>query len=270
MIEGTRPFLASLGIAVAAKLLRNLVDLCLMIDAQDKNIEIELVRECIQCAIDHNRTFLRQTLEACLIRLFNDLRRYIHCLSLGEPPNLIRELKKLDNKDVLMEVELKGSKAFYYLRNIEKARISLTAARIIANSMYVPPEIQAETCLSLYIFFAQAALDLQSGILNAADETNFLAAFSYFYELCEGYDFAGEEKLVLLSLKYMPLCKVMMDEPDDVNKLLSGKLASKYSGSDLEALRAIAAAVKARSLADFNDAYPQELRVRYFRVRIFW
>ncbi|VDM55714.1 unnamed protein product [Angiostrongylus costaricensis] len=52
----------------------------------------------------------------------------------------------------------------------------------------------------------------------------------------------------------------MMDEPDDVNKLLSGKLASKYSGSDLEALRAIAAAVKARSLADFNDAYPQELR----------
>ncbi|VDM55574.1 unnamed protein product [Angiostrongylus costaricensis] len=342
MIVETHPFLASLGIAKAAKLLRNLVDLCLMIDDQDENIKIELVRECIQWAVDHNRTYLRQTLEARLIRLFNDLCRHTQALSLGKrnlfiqffSADLIRELKKLDDKDVLMQVELEESKAFYHLRSIEKARTSLTAARSIANSMYVPPKMQAsvffsytisdescfqlkldtglkrptdvnyykydylythlyyiliycrkkqkfkfcfvassllslcsslnlETSLSLYIFFVQAALDLQSGILSAADETDFLAAFSYFYEAFKGYDFAEEEKLALLSLKYMLLCKVMMDEPDDVNKLLSGKLASKYSGSDLEALRAIAAAVKARSLADFNaafDAYPQELR----------
>ncbi|KAE9412232.1 hypothetical protein Angca_003871, partial [Angiostrongylus cantonensis] len=108
-----------------------------------------------------------------------------------------------------------------------------------------------------------AALDLQSGILYAANETDFLTALSYFYEAFRGYDFAEEEKLALLSLKYMLLCKIMMDVPDDVDKLLLSKLVSKYSGSDLEAVRAIAAAVKARSLADFNaafDAYPQELQ----------
>ncbi|KAE9412271.1 hypothetical protein Angca_006322, partial [Angiostrongylus cantonensis] len=141
MIEETRPFLASLGIAKAAKLLRNLVDLFLMIDDQDGDIKIELVRECIQWAIDHNRTFLRQALEARLIRLFNDLRRYPQALSFAT--NLIVELKKLDDKDVLMEVKLEESKAFYHLRNIEKARASLTAARTIANSMYVPPKMQA-------------------------------------------------------------------------------------------------------------------------------
>jgi hypothetical protein len=44
----------------------------------------------------------------------------------------------------------------------------------------------------------------------------------------------------------------MLDVPDEVNGLLSGKLALKYSGSDLDAMRAIANAAKKRSLADFN------------------
>ncbi|KAK6059621.1 hypothetical protein COOONC_02747 [Cooperia oncophora] len=101
----------------------------------------------------------------------------------------------------------------------------------------------------------QAALDLQSGVLHAADEKDFKTAFSYFYEAFEGYDSVDEKSLALLSLKYMLLCKVMLDVPDDVNTLLTGKLALKYSGSDLDAMRAIAAAAKKRSLADFNTAF---------------
>lgn len=61
--------------------------------------------------------------------------------------------------------------------------------------------------------------------------------------------------------------KVMLDVPDEVQSLLSGKLALTYSGSaDLEAMKAVAVAAKRRcdllekktsfrSLADFNTAF---------------
>ncbi|VDN52521.1 unnamed protein product [Dracunculus medinensis] len=241
MIENTRPFLVSLGKAKAAKLVRNLVDLCLMIDDQDGEIKVDLCKECIQWATDQNRTFLRQTLEARLVRLYNDLRRYQQAQQLAN--QLVRELKKVDDKDVIVEVQLEESKACYHLGNLSKARAALTSARTTANSIYMPPRMQA-------------ALDMQSGILHAAAERDFKTAFSYFYESFEGYDGVNETKEALRALKYMLLSKViMLDAPDEVSSLLSGKLALKYSGTDLDAMRAIAEAAKKRSLSDFNAAF---------------
>ncbi|VDM37678.1 unnamed protein product [Toxocara canis] len=231
MIENTRPFLVSLGKAKAAKLVRNLVDLCLMIDDQDGDIK---------WATEQNRTFLRQTLQARLVRLYNDLRRYQHAQQLAN--QLVRELKKVDDKDVIVEVQLEESKACYHLGNLSKARAALTSARTTANSIYMPPRMQA-------------ALDMQSGILHAADERDFKTAFSYFYEAFEGYDTVGDKCDAMRALKYMLLSKVMLDTPDEVSTILSAKLALKYSGSDLEAMRAIADAAKKRSLADFNAAF---------------
>ncbi len=40
MIENTRPFLVSLGKAKAAKLVRNLLDLCLTIEDEDGDIKV--------------------------------------------------------------------------------------------------------------------------------------------------------------------------------------------------------------------------------------
>lgn len=244
MIENARPFLTSLGQAKAAKLVRELVDLCLKIEDSDNtldgDIKVDLCKECIQWAEDNNRAFLRQTLQARLVRLLNDLGRYIQSLQLAVA--LVRELKKVDDKDLIVEVQLEESKACYHLSNLAKARAALTSARTTANSMYIPPRMQA-------------ALDMQSGILHAADERDFKTAFSYFYEAFEGYDSVGDSADSLRALKYMLLSKVMLDQPDEINAILAHKHATKYSGPNLDAMRAVAAAAKKRSLADFNRAF---------------
>lgn len=45
---------------------------------------------------------------------------------------------------------------------------------------------------------------------------------------------------------------MLFDRPEDVLQLVSGKLALKYSGSEIEAMKEISHAAKKRSLADFQ------------------
>jgi len=239
MIEVTRPFLVTLGKAKAARMVRDLVDLCLKID-QDGDIKVALVEESIGWATGQNHNFLRQALQARLIRLLNDLGRYPKALTCAA--DLIRELKKVDDKDLLLEVQLEESKACYYLSSLAKARASLTSARTIANSTYVPPAVQA-------------GLDMQSGILHAADERDFQTAFSYFYEAFEGFDMANRSIEATMALKYMLLCKVMLDTPDEIQTIISHKSAMKYLGDDVAAIMAIGKAAKNRSLKEFNEAF---------------
>lgn len=152
----------------------------------------------------------------------------------------LRELKKLDDKNLLVEVLLLESKTYHALSNLPKARASLTSARTTANAIYCPPKMQA-------------ALDLQSGILHAADERDFKTAYSYFYEAFEGYDGADSPK-ALTGLKYMLLSKIMLNQAEEVAVVCGSKTALKYAGKELEAMRAVATASHKRSLADFQAA----------------
>jgi len=155
---------------------------------------------------------------------------------------------------------------------------ALTSSRTAANSIYCPPTLQA-------------ALDLQSGILHAEDK-DYTTAYSYFFEALENMSAQGVDGLegkaglgegqevkakegALGALKYMLLCKVMLNlvsstsvhipasylhlfphqKPEDVNPLLTIKLALKYANMrDVESMRAIARAHQGRNLADFEKA----------------
>jgi len=201
---------------------------------------VKLCSECIQWAQQENRTFLRQALEARLVSLYYDTRRYEDAIQLGS--SLLRELKKLDDKALLVEVQLLESKTYHALQNLPRARAALTSARTTANGIYCPPKLQA-------------ALDLQSGILHAADEKDFKTAFSYFYEAFEGYDSVeGSRTKAIVALKYMLLTKIMLNCADEVQSIISGKLALKYQGDDVDAMKMIAQASAKRSLADFEAA----------------
>ncbi|CAB4068794.1 PSMD11 [Lepeophtheirus salmonis] len=214
----------------AAKLVRGLVDMFL---DMSRNVEgktelgVQLCKECIDWAKEERRTFLRQSLESRLIALYYDTERYADALSLGTL--LLKELKKLDDKNLLVEVQLLESKTYTALSNLPKARAALTSARTTANSIYVPPKVQAQ-------------LDLQ-------------AAF-------EQYDSCDENKMALNALKYMLMSKIMLNLADEVQGIVSGKLALKYSGSDIEAMKAVAKSSQNRSLEDFKNAlktYKNEL-----------
>merc|ERR1719447_2448471 len=245
LIKLIRPFTRLLSKAKAAKLIRGLVDMYLDMGAVTGH-EVQLCKECIQWATEEKRIFLRQALEARLIGLYYDTGNYQAALSEGS--KLLKELKKLDDKNLLVEVQLLESKTYHALSNLPKARAALTSARTTANSIYVPPRIQAQ-------------LDLQSGILHASEEKDFKTAFSYFFEAFEQYDSVVDDKAIT-ALKYMLLSKIMLNVPDEVTNIISGKLALRYSGSDLEAMKAVAASAKARSLKDFQKAlkeYKKEL-----------
>eukprot|EP00096_Caligus_rogercresseyi_P010327 TRINITY_DN371_c0_g1_i1.p1 TRINITY_DN371_c0_g1~~TRINITY_DN371_c0_g1_i1.p1 ORF type:complete len:420 (-),score=180.89 TRINITY_DN371_c0_g1_i1:146-1405(-) len=247
LIRVVQPFLKVMSKAKAAKLVRSLLDMFLGIPGVPEDLGEELTKECIAWATEERRTFLRQSLEGRLVGLYYERERFAESLALGS--NLLKELKKLNDKNLLVEVTLLESKTYTDLGNLPKARASLTSARTTANSIYIPPKVQAQ-------------LDLQAGILHAYEEKDFKTAFSYFYEAFEQYDASDESRPALNALKYMLLSKIMLQLPDEVAGIVSGKIALRYSGPDIEAMKAVANASRKRSLEDFKAAlatYPEEL-----------
>merc|ERR1712088_967106 len=240
LIQKVRNFLRFMSKAKAAKLVRGLVDMFLEMERSEPRgeREVQLCKECIEWAKEERRTFLRQSLESRLVGLYFETERYQEAIALGSI--LLKELKKLDDKNLLVEVQLLESKTYHALGNLPKARAALTSARTTANSIYVPPKVQAQ-------------LDLQSGILHASEERDFKTAFSYFYEAFEQYD-SVDDSHALVALKYMLMAKIMLNQPEEVHHIVSGKLALKYQGTGIEAMKKVANASKNRSLADFQTA----------------
>eukprot|EP00795_Rhopilema_esculentum_P014237 gene14237-5262_t len=236
LVKVTRPFLKCISKAKAAKLVRDLVDLFLEIDVESNNAAVQLCLECIQWAKEEKRSFLRQALESRLIALYYDTHAYTEALNLCAV--LLKELKKLDDKALLVEVQLNESKTYHALNNVPRSRAALTSARTTANAIYCPPKLQA-------------SLDLQSGILHA-EENDFKTAYSYFYEAFEGYDSIDNPKAII-ALKYMLLSKIMLNSPEDVQSIVSGKLALRYAGKQIDAMKSVATASQHRSLLECQE-----------------
>jgi 26S proteasome regulatory subunit N6 len=154
--------------------------------------------------------------------------------------SLLRELKRLDDKLRLVEVQLLESRVYHALGNVPKGRAALTSARTSAASVYTPPLLQA-------------GLDMQSGMLHAED-ADFGTAFSYFIEAMEGFASQDEAARAGKAFQYMLLCKIMLNLSDDITNLLSSKNAQKYAGKQLDAMKAVARAHTNRSLEEYESA----------------
>lgn len=161
---------------------------------------------------------------------------------------LLRDLKRMDDKLALIEVHLLECRVFFVLRNTPKAKAALTAARSSANAVYCPPALQA-------------ALDMQSALMHA-DEGDFKTAYSYFVEALDSFA-SLQDPRGATALKYMLLCKIMTGHSDEIDQIVLGKLARTYClGEEVAAMKSIGEAYKQKSLRDFEAAlakYPEHL-----------
>uniref|UniRef100_A0A8H7Y212 PCI domain-containing protein n=1 Tax=Psilocybe cubensis TaxID=181762 RepID=A0A8H7Y212_PSICU len=281
VITASRAFMSSTAKAKTAKLIRTLLDFFSAIP-NSQQIQIKTLTDNIAWAKQEKRIFLKHSLETRLVALQLEARQFTPALALIE--TLLTELKKLDDKMILTEVHLLESRVYRGIGNMAKAKASLTSSRTAANSIYCPPYLQSQ-------------LDMQSGILHAEDK-DYSTAYSYFFEAFENLSAAGEEGLsgkpqdkekedgakepgvggdsekgknaqgqvgqALSALKYMLLCKVMLNLPEDVNALLTLKLANSYAQTrDVQSMRAVARAHQRRDLKEFGEVlreYREELQ----------
>lgn len=249
LVAIARPVTSGYAKSKTAKIIRTLIDEMAQIP-NSSVIQIEAIKECIDWTVTENRSFLRQNLQVRLIALFYSQKAYAEAVQLIG--TLLSELKRLDDKMMLVEVQLLEAKVYHALRNIPKSRASLTSARTSANAIYCPTLMQAQ-------------LDMMSGILQAEDG-DYKTSFSYFYEAFEAYSSLNDPTAVTC-LKYLLLVKLMLNLSGDVKKLLASKALQKYSCRDIDAMKAMAQAHSERSLQQFEQVlkeYHDELSTDTF------
>ncbi len=231
-----RPMLAKAPKAKTAKIVRGLIEIMGRIRGHDA-MQVELCREHVEWARAERRTFLRHRVELRLATLHLTMRDYPEALRVVGA--LAREVKKLDDKLLLVDIHLLESRIHYALRNLPKSKAALTAARTNANAIYVPPSVQCQ-------------IDAQSGILHA-DEKDYKTAYSYFFEAFEQLNSLDEKSSAVTALKYMLMCKIMCGQAEDVSTLISSKGGLQHQGEALDAMKAVSEAYKARSLKDLQN-----------------
>jgi len=246
LLKKMRPISVYFPKSKTAKLVRKLLELLSEIPDTLK-LQLQLINETIEWCKEESNTFLRQRLETRLAFLLFQDSQFKDSLELLT--RLLSEVRKLDDKQLLVEIQLLESRIYHRLRNITKSRSSLTAARTAANTIYLEQDVQAQ-------------IDMQAGILHA-EEKDYKTGYSYFYESFEGYSsLKAQEDNSVLALKYMILCKVMSNQVDDIKQIMSGKMALKYNGEQIEAIRSIAHSYKERSLKEFyntKEKYRKEI-----------
>jgi len=234
-----RPMLSDLPKAKTAKIVKTLIDLLAKI-GDSTSLQIEMCLDTIEWCKAEKRTFLRQRVETRLAGLFLVDQRYAQAIELLE--RLVSEVKKLDDKLLLVEIHMLECRVHYAVKNIPKSKASLTASKTNANAIHCPPLLQAE-------------IDLWSGVVSAR-EKDYRTSFSYFYEAFEAFNAADNPK-AKTAMKYQLLSKIMQNRPQETAAIVSSKSGLKYASAEIDAMAAVAGALEDRALKKFEEVRNQ-------------
>lgn len=200
-----KAFFDNITKAKCARLVRQVLDIVCSLAPDQLDMQEQICNNIIEWTQSLKRTFLRQRVEAKLASILFHQKDYGTAIALID--RLLRELKKLDDKQLLVETHLMESKVHFALRNVPKAKAALTASRTAANAIYVSPSLQA-------------SIDTMSGTIHT-QEGDYATAHSYFLEAFEQLDQMNNREQAVPCLKYMMLCRIL----DSLNKAL--KLSAK-------------------------------------------
>jgi len=264
--ETGKIFLSQITKAKTAKVVRQVLDIVCDAAPDQLLMQESVARSIIAWTVAEKRSFLRQRVEAKLAGILYQQEKFPLALDMCDM--LLSELKKLDDKQLLVETHLLESKINFALRNVPKAKAALTASRTAANAIYVAPSLQAE-------------IDSMSGTIHT-EEGDYNTAHSYFLEAFEQLDQMNDMSSATKALKYMMLCKILdslraalqlssagnvgmktSKAEVDLSGMISGKQGVKYAGAEIDAMTAIAEAAANRNLKEFESVlakHPKELQ----------
>merc|ERR1712066_957615 len=129
--------LTELPKAKTAKIVRSLIDM-LSKTPNSQGLQIDMCKDCIEWCKGEKRTFLRQRVETRLAGLYLQDSKYMQAIELLE--KLLIEVKKLDDKLLLVEIHLLECRTHYAVKNLPKSKAALTASKTNANAILPPAD----------------------------------------------------------------------------------------------------------------------------------
>jgi len=200
-------------------------------------VAIDVCKTTIERCKEKNKKFLRHRVEKTLSEAYYNLKQ--HKLALSTVSSLLFEIKRFDDKLLLVELHLLESRILHSLRNITKSKAALTAARASASSVYVDPDLQAD-------------LDLQGGVIST-EEGDYKTGSSYFFEAFEGCRIQKDHIRAKKALVYMLLNKVMARRFKELNSIVSSKAALEYVCEEVTKMHDISKACAKRDVKELEE-----------------
>jgi len=185
-----------------------------------------------------DKKMLKLDLECKLIHVYLSVGKFKECLQ--KISEVLKELKKYDDKVNLISLYVFESRAYYELKDFSRARSSLTSARSMAVSSACPAYLQAQ-------------IDMLNG-MYLSDEHSFETSISYFIESLECFYQDKQVENAKTALRYIVLSKILSGKYEDIRGILESKPSVFIKDDPMVVLLCeIAKVCKNRNLKDYSN-----------------
>ena len=231
LLESSRTFFVSISKAKASKIVKTIIEIAIKMDVPTSS-KIEMCEKNVEWCLDSKQVFLAQRLNSRLAYLYYLDKQYRRSLVLCN--HLIRELTKIDDKSLIMEVHITEARVYKDLNDITRAKSSLTACKMAASSIYVDAPTQAE-------------IDVLSGIIYSY-QRDFQMAFSFFYEAFDAFTQLKDRRSAS-ALKYMVLMRILSGKHSEMQAIFNSHVVIDNWCEDLVVLKQVSDAFMKRDLS---------------------